>query len=156
MACPFPLEEAGALPGVLITDKSHELSCDTSIVRPRIPQRQFFICYCDRNNKPYAKSTSHEKSNRVTSRHGNDSRTSRYLEVSTLPSHFSQRRQAYFRGQPRFANEIPRASAALRSSPAFFRTSTFSCPLGMLCAASKASSLRPLSRGWVSHRLFAV
>lgn len=44
----------------------------------------------------------------------------------------------YFLGRPRFANEIPPASAALRSKPAF-KASIFSCPLGIVRAASKAS-----------------
>ncbi|MEH2569828.1 hypothetical protein [Bradyrhizobium sp. AZCC 2289] len=44
----------------------------------------------------------------------------------------------YFRGLPRFANEIPPASAALRSSRAFFKASIFSRPLGIDRAASKS------------------
>ncbi len=48
--------------------------------------------------------------------------------------------QLHRRGLPRFANEIPPASASLRSSPAFFRASIFSGPLGIDLAVSSASS----------------
>jgi hypothetical protein len=47
-----------------------------------------------------------------------------------------------FRGLPRLANEIPLASAALRSSPAFFKASIFSGPLRIDRAASRASSAK--------------
>jgi hypothetical protein len=48
--------------------------------------------------------------------------------------------EPYLRGLPSLANEIPAASAAMRRSPALFKASVFSGPLGIDRAAAKASS----------------
>jgi hypothetical protein len=43
MARFFPLRKAGAQPGVLIKDKSHDPGCDDQSVRPENPRRESFI-----------------------------------------------------------------------------------------------------------------